>query len=95
MSNPVEATLGILGRQSLRRALAPAEIALAQALEAIFATGQHEFSAVVDYLERQQVPRPSGISDPWTVEVLEAELRRINASLDEAYLRRDSGAAGR
>jgi len=95
MSHPDDATLGILGRQALRRPLTPAEFGLARALEDVFATGQHEFPAVVAYLEQQRIPRPSGGSGPWTVEVLDAELRRINASLDEAYLSRDSGPAGR
>jgi hypothetical protein len=95
MSNPEDPTLGTLGRQSLRRPLTAAETGLAKALEEIFATGQHELPAVVEHLQRQQVPRPSGTKEPWSVEALEAELRQINASLDEAYLRRNGDAPGR
>jgi hypothetical protein len=95
MSNPEEPSLGVLGHQSLRRPLTPAESGLAKALEDILATGQHDYPAVVEYLQRHQVPRPSGTSGPWTVAVLETELRQINASLDEAYVRHDNGAAGR
>jgi hypothetical protein len=94
MSHPDDAPLGLLGRQSLCRPLTAAEIGLARALEEIFATGQHQFSAVVEFLQQQQIPLPSGSSGPWTVEVLEAELRQINASLDEAYLRHEAGPAG-
>jgi len=93
MSTPEPPTLGKLGHQSLRRPLTEAENCLARALEAIFATGCHEFTAVAVALQEQQIPRPSGATGPWTLEVLEVELRLINESLDEAYLR-GSAAAG-
>jgi hypothetical protein len=78
--------LGSLGYQSLRRPLTEPERCLAAALEAIFATGRHEFAQVVEDLQRQGVPRPSGGTAPWTVETLEHELRQINESLDRAYV---------
>jgi hypothetical protein len=77
--------LGILGHQSLRRALTDSERRLADALEAVFASGRHEFSEVAEELQRQGIARPSGVTGPWTVETLEYELKRINDSLDRAY----------
>ena len=82
------ADLGRLGRQSLRRPLSAAEAKLAEALEQIFASGRHEFAAVAAGLHELRVPRPSGATEPWSVEALESELRLINASLDEAYTRK-------
>ena len=81
------ADLGRLGRQSLRRPLSEAEAKLAAALEQLFASGRHEFAAVAAGLHELRVPRPSGATEPWSVEVLESELRLINASLDDAYTR--------
>ena len=43
-------------------------------------------------LERDGVKRPSGEQGPWTAAVLEAELARINASLDAAYAEHGIGA---
>lgn len=63
-------------------------------MERIFATGKHDFAAVVTALERDGVLRPSGGSEPWSVAALEFELKRINDLLDEAYLRRDQHAGG-
>lgn len=74
-----------LARQSLGRLLDEREDALARAMEAIFATGQHDFETVARLLEAQHVARPSGQSGAWTIETLEWELTRINTSLDEAY----------
>lgn len=74
-----------LARQSLGRPLSQAEGALAEALEAIFRTGQHDFAKVAEELQSRAVIRPSGEAGPWTVDTLEAELRDINASLDAAY----------
>src|SRR5262249_12676834 len=78
--------LGVLGHQSLRRRLTESEERLAASLVGIFGNGVHDFALVAEELQRQGVPRPSGASDPWTVESLEYELKSINASLDEAYL---------
>lgn len=78
-----------LAHQALGRALTAAEAALAEALEEIFASGQHALPEVVGLLQKKGVRRPSGATEAWTVGVLEQELAKINASLDEAY------AAGR
>jgi hypothetical protein len=71
--------------QSLRRPLTSAESALAEAMVAIFATGQREFTAVAEQLAARNVARPSGSTEPWSVASLEEELRCVNASLDAAY----------
>jgi len=86
--------LGTLGHQSLVRPLTEAEQRLAAALERVFASGQHDFQAVAQTLQGMGVPRPSGTAAPWTAEALEAELRLINQSLDEAYLARNADRRG-
>ena len=78
-----------LGRQSLRRALRPEEIALAAALEQIFAAGQHDFTEVAQALQARNITRPSGAAGDWTPDVLERELAAINADLDKAYAEND------
>jgi hypothetical protein len=74
-----------LGRQALGRPLTAAESALASALEAIFQNGEHDLSKVAALLDAQGIKRPSGAAGVWSLAVLEQELARINASLDEAY----------
>jgi len=91
--HPTTATLGLLGNQSLSRSLTPAEQHLAAALEQVFASGCHDFAVVAQNLQDMHVARPSGESAPWTPEVLEAELRRINDSLDAAYANRHARQA--
>jgi recombinase-like protein len=81
-----------LMHQSLGRALSPAERALADALEAVFRTGEQDFEEVARSLERSGVECPSGASGPWTAAVLEQELAAINASLDAAYAENGIGA---
>jgi hypothetical protein len=82
-----------LARQSLMRPLSADEQNLARALEAIFATGQHELGEVVRGLQLQGVKRPSGETGPWTLEVLEDELSKINEELDRLYLKSERGSA--
>lgn len=86
--------LGKLGRQSLRRPLSDAEAKLAAVLEQIFASGRHDFADVAAGLRELGVPRPSGASEPWSVEALESELRLINASFDDAYAGKRPAASG-
>jgi len=74
-----------LSRQSLGRALESVEQRLAEVLEAIFAAGVHDFDAVAAELTQRDVKRPSGQAGAWTADVLNAELVKINASLDDAY----------
>jgi hypothetical protein len=81
-----------LKHQSRGRPLTAEEEALADALEAIFRTGEQDFDQVARALERDQVKRPSGSKEPWTAAVLEAELATINASLDAAYAEHGIGA---
>jgi Recombinase-like helix-turn-helix domain len=78
--------------QSRARPLEPAERALADALEAIFKSGEQDFAAVAQALEDRGVKRPSGKNGPWSTAVLEQELASINASLDEAYAKNGIGA---
>lgn len=81
-----------LMHQSLGRPLSAEERALADALETLFRTGEHDFEAVARSLERDGVKRPSGARGPWTAAVLEQELARINVSLDAAYAENGIGA---
>lgn len=73
-------------RQSLARQLTPLELELAEALEKIFASGQHAITQVATELQKRGVSRPSGTAGQWSALVLEEELRRINESLDAAYI---------
>jgi hypothetical protein len=90
MTQNDRAILGSFGHQALRRDLTAAERRLADALESIFAEGQHDFTQVAQQLQQLSIPRPSGASAPWTPEVLEEELKRINESLDRAYEQADA-----
>jgi hypothetical protein len=81
-----------LRHQSLGRPLTAQERALADALEAVFRSGEHDFEQVARALERDRVARPSGAAGPWTAAVLEQELAAINASLDAAYAENGIGA---
>jgi hypothetical protein len=81
-----------LRHQSLGRPLSTEERALADAMEAVFRAGQHDFAEVARVLERDRVKRPSGEQGPWTAAVLEQELAKINASLDAAYAENGIGA---
>jgi recombinase-like protein len=81
-----------LMHQSLGRPLTPEERALADALEAVFRSGEQDFENVARALERDGIKRPSGTVGPWTAAVLEQELVAINASLDAAYAEHGIGA---
>lgn len=81
-----------LAHQCLGRPLTDSERALAQALEAIYGAGTHDFDAVAAALNERGVLRPSGDTSPWTRASLEQELRAVNASLDDAYARNGLGA---
>jgi hypothetical protein len=89
MSDDVHARLK---NQSRGRVLTAEEEALADALEAIFRTGEQDFEQVAQALEREHVKRPSGSKEGWTAAVLEEELAKINASLDAAYAEHGIGA---
>jgi hypothetical protein len=81
-----------LAHQSRGRPLTADEVALAEALEKIFRTGEQDFENVAGALERDGVKRPSGAIGSWTAAVLEQELAKINASLDAAYAEHGIGA---
>ena len=81
-----------LEHQSLSREITESEAALARALEEVFATGTHEFSAVAAALQTKGVARPSGAAGAWTEAVLASELAAVNASLDAAYAKDGIGA---
>lgn len=74
-----------LGHQTLQRALAESEIALADALEDIYSAGAETPAAVAEELTRRGVRAPHSLKTEWTAELLGTELTRINASLDAAY----------
>jgi len=74
-----------LAHQALGRPLGALEAALAQALEEIFASGQHDLAVAVSLLQQKGVKRPSGATGAWSLDVLKDELAQINAALDEAY----------
>ena len=80
-----------LRNQSLARPLSVDEAALAEALEAVFKRGVHDFAEVARELQAAGVKRPGGDGD-WSVEALISELEAINASLDQAYERDGIGA---
>jgi hypothetical protein len=81
-----------LVHQSRSRPLTDAERGLATALEAVFAAGTHDFAAVAAALQAKGVARPSGSSEPWTLQSLETELAAINAALDAQYASHGIGA---
>ena len=81
-----------LATQCRGRPLTAAETALAAALEQIFSQGTHAFDAVAAALQSRGVAPPGGGDGDWTVDLLERELRAINASLDDSYARDGIGA---
>ena len=81
-----------LARQALARPLSDAEKALASALEAIFASGTHDFADVAQALQARGTERPSGDTGAWSEAALVKELTAINAALDAAYAATGIGA---
>lgn len=81
-----------LKNQSKGRPLSDAERAFAEALERIYETGEHDFAKVAEKLNERGAPRPSGESGAWTLEILDAELKAINASHDAAHAEHGIGA---
>jgi hypothetical protein len=81
-----------LKHQSRARSLTDAELALANALEALYSAGVSEFDEVARSLTARGVTAPQSGRQTWDVATLEAELAAINASLDEAYARHGIGA---
>ncbi|MBN7760596.1 hypothetical protein JYP52_05560 [Nitratireductor aquibiodomus] len=81
-----------LEHQCRGRELDEREVAFADALMTIYATGEHDFSAVARQLTEKGVVAPrSGRSD-WTEALLSEELAATNKELDAAYEAHGYGA---
>ena len=80
-----------LARQSLMRPITDAEKRLANTLEQIFRSGVKDFGQVTLLLQQNGVQPPSGAAGPWTPDLLQSELARINASFDDAYAKGGDG----
>jgi hypothetical protein len=85
----LDTTRPALAHQSRGRPLTAQENALADALSAIYGTGQHDFAAVAAELGKRGVVAPVSGRTDWSLDLLEAELTALNADLDAAY--RDHG----
>jgi hypothetical protein len=81
-----------LAHQSRGRPLTEAESAFAQALTAIFGEKIHDFAAVAAELGKRGVTAPVSGRTDWTLDLLAAELKAINADLDAAYQDHGYGA---
>ena len=81
-----------LETQASGRDLTHGERAFAEALEAIYTDGVHDYDAVAARLAADKVALPSGAAGPWTQAVLLHELTQINATLDKAYADHGRGA---
>lgn len=81
-----------LAHQCRGRELEAQEVALAEALVAVYGSVGHDFAKVAEALtERGTVAPKSGRTD-WTEALLAEELTAINADLDAAYAERGYGA---
>ncbi|MEM5476258.1 recombinase-like helix-turn-helix domain-containing protein [Pacificibacter sp. AS14] len=81
-----------LGRQSCGRAFTDTEMALADAMMAIYGTGVSDPAGLAAELTKKGINAPmSGRSD-WTADLLADELAAINADLDAAYQESGYGA---
>lgn len=81
-----------LERQSLGRPLSDLELAFADALEDIYASGAHDFDVVARQLTERGVRAPKSREAVWSSALLGTELSAINASLDETYAAGGRGA---
>ena len=77
-----EVDYAALAHQTRARDLTPAEQALADALEAIFAKKVTDFTEVVAQLNARGVVAPGQTTGPWTLDSFAAEIAAINATLD-------------
>ncbi len=81
-----------LGHQSCGRALTDAEMVFAEAMMEVYGTGVTEPADLASGLAAKGIKGPvSGRSD-WTADLLEEELKAINADLDAAYQEHGYGA---
>lgn len=81
-----------LKHQSRARDISGDELALANALEAVFKDGVEDFAEVARRLKANGVVAPHSRRTDWDIALLEAELSAINRSLDDAYARNGIGA---
>ncbi|MFC5584260.1 recombinase-like helix-turn-helix domain-containing protein [Nitratireductor kimnyeongensis] len=81
-----------LEHQCRGRELDERENALADALMAIYATGEHDFSAVAQQLAEKGVIAPRSGRTDWSEELLNEELVATNRELDAAYEAHGYGA---
>jgi len=81
-----------LAHQSRGRALTASEMAFAEGLMAVFATGAHDFAEVASALAGRGVVAPLSGRTDWTTALLAEELTAINADLDAAYAEHGYGA---
>jgi len=74
-----------LGHQCRGRELEPEEMALAEALMAIYGIGEHDFAKVAEALAGRGVKAPKSGRTDWDEALLAQELTAINGELDAAY----------
>ena len=81
-----------LTHQCRGRELEPCEMALADALMAIYGVGMQDFDTVANELAARGIKAPRSGRTDWTAELLKDELAITNALLDEAYAEHGYGA---
>ncbi|MFV0383469.1 recombinase-like helix-turn-helix domain-containing protein [Paracoccus sp. (in: a-proteobacteria)] len=81
-----------LAHQCRGRALTETELALKDAMMALFAGQDHDFGKLAEGLTARNVVAPVSGRTNWDEALLLAELGQINADLDAAYQERGYGA---
>lgn len=87
-----DTTRPALAHQSRGREFTADEQALANAMMEIMGGGVHDFTALADELGRRGVRAPISGRQEWDLELLEAELTKLNSEFDTAYQRSGFGA---
>ena len=81
-----------LAHQSPGRAITDAERALAEAMMAVYAAGAKGPEALAQGLAERGVTAPVSGRTDWDADLLDAELKALNASFDAAYAEHGIGA---
>lgn len=81
-----------LAHQCRGRELTEREVAFADALMAVYRTGEHDFAKVAAALAGKGVAAPNSGRTDWTEALLASELAAVNADLDAAYAEAGYGA---